>query len=296
MSVFHKKIVIFFAKLPQQDVPVQQDVLPRCITAERLTGGEKTGTLCSMLNSEDAFMDIQKINNNAVQQIIDAFTQQLVQGNLHPGDQIPTEVELAEKFGVARNTVREAIKILVAMGVLEIRRPVGTFVCKGFTEPMLSPLLYGIMLSRGDSYDELLDLREIMETGTMLTVIRNAGDEEISTLSGPLVALGEACRREKPSVQEVFDRDDDFHEAVMALAHNRVVERIAATVRLMTHDMRHESVELMLASNRAEELYRAHEKLYRILSERDVDGVYREIRSTYFVPDKEKKVIALSEQ
>ena len=241
-------------------------------------------------------MDIQKINNNAVQQIIDAFTQQLVRGNLCPGDQIPTEVELADKFGVARNTVREAIKILVAMGVLEIRRPVGTFVCEGFTEPMLSPLLYGIMLSRRDSYNELMDLREIMETGTMLTVIRNADDEELSTLSGPLVALGEACRRERPSVQEVFDRDDDFHEAVMALTHNRVVERIASTVRLMTHDMRRESVELMLSSNRAEELYQAHEKLYRILSERDVDGVYREIRSTYFVPDEEKKVIALSEK
>ena len=206
-------------------------------------------------------MDIQKINNNAVQQIIDAFTQQLIQGKLHPGDQIPTEVELSEKFGVARNTTREAIKILVAMGVLEIRRPVGTFVCGGFSEPMISPLLYGIILGRGDSYNELMDMREIMETGTMLTVIRNASDEEIATLSKPLEALGRACRKKKPSTQEVFDRDDDFHEAVMALAHNRMVERIASTVRLMTHDMRRESVELMLASGRAEELYQAHEKL-----------------------------------
>lgn len=241
-------------------------------------------------------MDVQKISNNAVQQIIDTFTEQLIQGKLRPGEQIPTEVELSEKFGVARNTTREAIKILVAMGVLEIRRPVGTFVCEGFAEPMISPLLYGIILSRGDSYDELLDLREIMETGTMLTVIRNASDAEIATLSEPLVALGKACRKKKPSVEEVFKRDDVFHEATMALAHNRVVERIAATVRLMTHDMRHESVELMLATGRAEELYQAHEKLYRILSERDVDGVYREIRSTYFVPDEEKQVIALSEK
>ena len=241
-------------------------------------------------------MDVQKISNNAVQQIIDTFTEQLIQGKLRPGEQIPTEVELSETFGVARNTTREAIKILVAMGVLEIRRPVGTFVCEGFAEPMISPLLYGIILSRGDSYDELLDLREIMETGTMLTVIRNASDAEIATLSEPLVALGKACRKKKPSVEEVFKRDDVFHEAMMALAHNRVVERIAATVRLMTHDMRHESVELMLATGRAEELYQAHEKLYRILSERDVDGVYREIRSTYFVPDEEKQVIALSEK
>lgn len=241
-------------------------------------------------------MDIQKINNNAVQQIIDAFTQQLVQGKLRPGDQIPTEVELSEKFGVARNTTREAIKILVAMGVLEIRRPVGTFVCEGFTEPMISPLLYGIILGRGDSYNELMDLREIMETGTMLTVIRNAGDEEIAALSAPLVALGEACRRPEPSIEEVFSRDDAFHETMMVLAHNRMVERIAATVRTMTHDMRHESVELMLKEGRAEELYQAHEKLYRILCDRDVAAVYEQIRSTYFVPDENKRAVPLSEK
>ena len=241
-------------------------------------------------------MDMKKISTNAVQQIIDSFTQALLEGSLRPGEQIPTEIELSEKFGVARNTAREAIKILVAMGVLEIRRPVGTFVCSGFTEPMISPLLYGVILGRGDSYNELMDLREIMETGTMLTVIRNADDEEISTLSEPLVALGEACRRERPSVQEVFDRDDAFHDAVMALTHNRVVERIAATVRTMTHDMRHESVELMLKEGRAEELYQAHEKLYRILCDRDVAAVYEQIRSTYFVPDESKRAVPLSEK
>ena len=240
-------------------------------------------------------MDVPKLNNNAVQQIIDAFTARLLDGSLRPGDQIPTEVELSEKFGVARNTVREAIKILVAMGVLEIRRPVGTYVCQGFTDAMINPMLYGIMLSRGDSYDELMDLREIMETGTMLTVIRNASDAEIARLSEPLVALGLACRKEPPSVEEVFARDDAFHEAVMALAHNRMVERIASTVRTMTHDMRRESVELMLRSGRAEELYRAHETLYRILCDRDVDGVCREVRGTYFVPDPERGVVSLAD-
>ena len=62
-------------------------------------------------------MDMKKISTNAVQQIIDAFTQALLEGSLRPGEQIPTEIELSEKFGVARNTAREAIKILVAMGV-----------------------------------------------------------------------------------------------------------------------------------------------------------------------------------
>ena len=241
-------------------------------------------------------MDIQKISNNTVQQIIDAFTQRLVEGQLRPGDQIPTEVELAERFGVARNTVREAIKILVAMGVLEIRRPVGTFVCSGFTDAMISPMLYGIILSRGDGYDELMDLREIMETGTMLTVIRNAADEEIETLQEPLAALRDACRKKKTSVDDVFQKDNAFHEAVMDLSHNQVVSQIARTVRTMTYDMRYESVKLMLSEGRAEELYQAHETLYRVLRERDIAGVYGEIRSTYFIPDEEKTVIPLSEK
>ena len=230
-------------------------------------------------------MGEKRNNQSAVQYLLDAFNEELLSGALRPGDQIPTEVELSEQFGVARNTVREAIKILVAMGVLEIRRPVGTFVCEGFAEPMISPLLYGIILSRGDSYDELLDLREIMETGTMLTVIRNAGDEEILSLRQSLDALRDACFAEAPAVDEVFEKDNAFHEAIMAMSHNRMVERIADIVRTMTHDMRHESVELMLTSGRNEEFYLAHEKLYRLLRDRDVDGVSREIRSTYFVPD-----------
>ena len=222
---------------------------------------------------------------SAVQYLLDSFNHELLSGSLRPGDQIPTEVELSEQFGVSRNTVREAVKILVAMGVLEIRRPVGTFVCEGFTEPMISPLLYGVILGRGDSYDELMDLREIMETGTMLTVIRNATDEEILTLEKPLQALRDACFAARPRVETVFAKDDAFHEAIMALSHNRMVERIADIVRTMTHDMRHESVELMISGGRNEEFYAAHEKLYRLLRDRDVDGVYREIRSTYFVPD-----------
>lgn len=240
-------------------------------------------------------MDIQKVSNNSVQYVIDSFTQSLLSGSLKPGDQIPTEVELSERFGLARNTLREAIKILVAMGVLEIRRPVGTFVCDGFSDSMINPMLYGVILGRGESYNELMDLREIMETGTMLTVIRNASDEEIQTLEEPLSALRDACRETPPSIEDVFAKDDIFHEAMMALSHNRMVERIAETVRTMTHDMRLESVTLMLEAGRAEELYLAHEKLFRILSTRDITGVYAEIRSTYFVPDDESGVVALSE-
>ena len=81
----------------------------------------------------------------------------------------------------------------------------------------------------------------------------------------------------------------------MGLSHNRIVEQISRIVRSMTYDMRKESVRLLVERGRAWELVQAHETLYRILRERDVDGVYRELRGTYFVPDSARGVRALSD-
>ena len=64
-----------------------------------------------------------KINSRSVvQQTMDYITDSIIRKELLPGDQIPTEAQLTEILGVSRNTVREAIKILIYMGVLEIRR------------------------------------------------------------------------------------------------------------------------------------------------------------------------------
>lgn len=71
---------------------------------------------------------LKKINRSSVvQRVIDRLTEAIVSGELKPGDRIPTEMELAEQMGVARNSIREAVKILVYIGVLEIRRADGTF-------------------------------------------------------------------------------------------------------------------------------------------------------------------------
>ena len=60
---------------------------------------------------------------SVVQSVINRLTEGMRTGELKPGDKIPTEPELAESFGVARSSIREAIKILTYLGVLESRRP-----------------------------------------------------------------------------------------------------------------------------------------------------------------------------
>ena len=117
-------------------------------------------------------MQLKKVKNpSVVQQVIDSLTDAMIRKELRPGDKIPTENELSESLGVARNSVREAIKILVFLGVLEIRRPEGTFVCDGFSESMINPMIYGIILNQGDSWDSLMELREMTEAGVIRLAI-----------------------------------------------------------------------------------------------------------------------------
>lgn len=228
-----------------------------------------------------------KINSTSVvEQTISFLTDAIVNRELKPGSRIPTEMELSEKLGVSRNTVREAIKILIFMGVLEIRRPEGTFVRSGFTESLIDPMVYGIILNQDDSYDSLMELREMTEVGMMRLVMRKASDEEIETLRAPLAVMKKACLAKKPNLDTVFDADNKFHEAINELGGNQMVNKISNIVRMLTYAMRYESVEVMIQKGETATLYEVHEKLFHILKARDDSNLNREIRSTYFVDGK----------
>jgi len=233
-------------------------------------------------------MEIKKLENKSVvQQTIDFLTEAILHGDLKPGDKIPTETELAEQLGVARNSIREAVKILVFMGVLEIRRPEGTFVCNGFSDSLIDPMVYGVILNQGDSYEGLMELRAMMEAGVMRLVIDKASDEQIEALRGPLAELKKACETSSPDVTRVFEADNAFHEAIMQAGENLMVEKINNIVRQLTYSTRMDSVGDMIEQDRAMELYQVHEGLFEILRTRDKTNLEEKLGGTYFIPDEE---------
>lgn len=69
---------------------------------------------------------------SAVDIVINRIVDDVLTGRYKPGDKLPTEMQLAEMMSMSKNTVREAIKILVAYGAVEIRRPEGTFITHSF--------------------------------------------------------------------------------------------------------------------------------------------------------------------
>ena len=237
-------------------------------------------------NGVKLMIQLKRIKSESVvQQIIDSLVEAMIRKELRPGDQIPTEMELAESLGVGRNSVREAIKILVYFGVLEIRRAEGTYVCEGFTETMIDPIIYGIILDKAGSYEYLMELREIMEAGVLKLAMQNAEEEEIKKLRIQLDRMKREIEIGPDNVDRVFHEDNEFHSIITAMGHNPLVQKIEAVVRTLTHSMRYETVKTMVESGKGQELYEAHAKLLQILENKDESGLNENVRNTYFVEE-----------
>ena len=131
-------------------------------------------------------------------QIEDELMKYILQEPLGVGEKLPNEFELAEKFGVGRSTIREAVKSLVSRGILEVRRGAGTFVvstCSTENDPLgLSRLddKYRLAL-------ELFELRLMIEPETAYLAARYAEDEERPNLNGSVQGDGRTLSgRKKP--------------------------------------------------------------------------------------------------
>ena len=226
---------------------------------------------------------LKKVSSESVvQQVINALTDAMINRELRPGDKIPTEAEMAENMGVGRNSIREAIKILVYLGVLEIRRAEGTFVCEGFSESMIDPMIYGIILDKEDSYENLMELREMIEVGVLQLAMAKVKEEELKSLKEKLGHMKTAIEAGSENVENAFWADNEFHDAICNIGKNPLVNKINQVVRVLTYSMRFTTVETRIKTGRGQELYEAHQKIYEMIENKVTDNLNMAVRKTYF--------------
>lgn len=229
-------------------------------------------------------MQMKRIGGiSVVEQVIAQLTEAMLNKTLKPGDKIPTEIELSQSLGVGRNSIREAIKILVYLGVLEIRRAEGTFVCEGFSESMIDPMIYGIILEKGNSYDALMELREMMEVGVMNLAMKKSNMKGLETVKEKLVQMKLECSKERVDPETLFEIDNELHEAITWMGQNPLVDKINRVVRTLTHAVRKETVKKMVDEGRAMELFEAHQLIIDKLEEGNFDQLEDIIRKSYFM-------------
>jgi len=164
-----------------------------------------------------------------VQKIIAEIKNELMRGALKAGDKLPSEVELARRFTVSRTAVREAIKMLVALGVVQIKRGNGTYITTDVSSPIIDSLIFDLLLSRG-APRELFELRESLEIGILKIVLENATEEDICKMEKAVERLEEDSLKRETDGEILANHDLEFHHAFADATHNSLITKIAWTV------------------------------------------------------------------
>jgi DNA-binding FadR family transcriptional regulator len=141
--------------------------------------------------------------------------------NLAAGAPLPPETFLAQQLGVGRNSVREAIKALESLGILETRRGVGVFVKEFSFAPLLDNLAYGLQASLRD-VEELREIRRVLETGLIDRTIEMIGEEDLAELRQVTDRM-----RQKAERGESFAEDDQrFHQLLFRCQNNQMLSSL----------------------------------------------------------------------
>ncbi|MCD6257565.1 FadR family transcriptional regulator [Candidatus Aerophobetes bacterium] len=200
-----------------------------------------------------------------VQKIIGEFRNALITRTLKPGDKLPTEIELSRRFFVSRNAVREAIKMLVALGVVEIKRGNGTYVAKGISAQIIDPLIFSLLLEGGVP-DELLELREMLEIGILEIVLKKVTKKDINKMEKAIQLLEEDCKKGETNREILRKHDLEFHYAFAGATHNPLIIKIAKTI----WEMFKASIEKAVYS-RPEDTVERHKMILKAIKEKNLE-------------------------
>ncbi|HTJ59509.1 MAG TPA: GntR family transcriptional regulator [Devosiaceae bacterium] len=155
----------------------------------------------------------------------------IVQGEWQPGAQLPTEAELAARFGVGRNALREAVKVLAGKGLIRTARRYGSRVAdKADWNSLDADIIRWRLYDRSSHASfrrEVAQLRDLIEPGSAAMAAQNATPAERKAI----VALAEGLQGLSPV--EAIEQDIAFHLAVLDATHNSLIQGLRSSLEVM---------------------------------------------------------------
>ncbi|MFJ8751181.1 FadR/GntR family transcriptional regulator [Streptomyces sp. NPDC102441] len=142
----------------------------------------------------------------------------IVSGALAPGDRLPKESELAAELGLSRNSLREAVRALSLIRILDVRQGDGTYVTSLDPQLLLEALSFVVDFHRDDTVLEFFAVRRILEPAATGMAALRITEEQLDALDAQLDALGP-----EPSVEELVAGDLEFHRGIVQTCGNSVL-------------------------------------------------------------------------
>jgi GntR family transcriptional repressor for pyruvate dehydrogenase complex len=162
-----------------------------------------------------------KKRKRVYQEIIERLKIAMENGELKPGDKLPSERTMAETFNVARTSVKEAITVLEASGIVNIRPGVGVFLVDQYRSELL-PKFSSVIEERNSDLIQLLELRQAIEGDAAYYAAERITDEQKERLTRVFISLVEAEKHGEIAIEEDFQ----FHLAIIEAANNPLMKEV----------------------------------------------------------------------
>jgi GntR family transcriptional repressor for pyruvate dehydrogenase complex len=216
-------------------------------------------------------MDLAPIKSTRIyEEIVRQVKAMIAEGRLKGGDRLPPERDLADKFVVSRTSVREALRALESLGLVEIRPGEGTFVRQVSIDSLIEPLAL-LMVSQREAIGELFEARRLLEPSLAALAAARATPEEIHEMERIL----EAQAAEIAAGRTGLAQDAQFHAAIGAAAHNRAITRIAHAIMDLLTQSREESLNTPGRPTRSHE---DHRRVLAAIAARDAEAAGQAMR------------------
>jgi GntR family transcriptional repressor for pyruvate dehydrogenase complex len=174
------------------------------------------------------FIPVQK--NSLVIELTSRLMEFVFSGSIQPGEKLPAERQLSEALGVGRSSIREAIKALTVLGVLEVRQGDGTYLKKSKDSGLLSQSIeWGLLLGERHTMD-LIEARKEIEIVIAGFAAEKADDQEINELRAIMERMNESNITE---IDDFVGADILFHLQLAKMAKNTVLKDILVSIRTL---------------------------------------------------------------
>lgn len=188
----------------------------------------------------------------------------IVAGEFGPGDRLPKETELAERLGLSRNSLREAVRALTLIGVLEPRQGDGTYVTSLEPDLLLAGTSFVSDLLTGSTLRELYEVRRILEPVATALATPRLTDEDFAALEESLERMQTA-----ETTQAFIDADVDFHHVIVSACGNAT---LASLIHNLSGGMLRARIWRAIHERGAvESTQRLHHDIYHALLQRDAE-------------------------
>lgn len=206
-------------------------------------------------------MAIQRIKLS--DQVTDKIKEMITNKQYLPGEKLPIESQLAQKFGVSRITIREAIHKLEILGIVEVRQGAGTFV-KNLTPNAYIKTLIPMLSMNNNNLKDIFEIRQIIECKSAELAAINATPEDLERVKKPLIKMAETVRLGK--LKQYNELDVQFHYEVARCTHNQIL----VTIQELLSDLVEGSVSMGLTPmNALEHSVMFHRKLFEAIQKHD---------------------------